>query len=115
MPPHPADFVKFVLQRAGFPRRSVRSASAVCHYRCTIDGRHPPAAPAHRVKEWNMSRPLPEDPIIRQLVLQARRAQLTRRGLLAGAGGVSVAALLAACTTNSAGAPTPAEDKSDSE
>ena len=38
---------------------------------------------------------LPEDPMIRELV----RAQLSRRSLLRGAGGVSVAAALAACGT----------------
>jgi spermidine/putrescine transport system substrate-binding protein len=62
-----------------------------------------------------MTRPLPEDPIIRQLVLQARKSQLSRRHLLQGAGVASVAAFLAACAPNSAGAPKPATDKSDSE
>jgi spermidine/putrescine transport system substrate-binding protein len=62
-----------------------------------------------------MSRPLPEDPIIRQLVLQARRTQLSRRHLLQGAGIGAGALALAACAPSSAGAPKPADDISDTD
>ncbi|WP_394551435.1 PotD/PotF family extracellular solute-binding protein [Agromyces sp. MMS24-JH15] len=59
------------------------------------------------------SRPLPADPVIRSLVLQARRAQLTRRSLLAGAGAGASALALAACSTGGQAAkPTAAADKS---
>lgn len=59
-----------------------------------------------------MPKQLPQDPIIRQLVLQARRTQLSRRHLLQGAGIASVAAALAACAPSggSGAAPKPAED-----
>lgn len=58
-------------------------------------------------------RPLPQDPMIRQLVQAARSAQLTRRGLLAGAGAGATALALAACSTGGAsGKPTPAKDHS---
>lgn len=58
-------------------------------------------------------RPLPEDPIIRSLVAQARRAQLSRRALLAGAGAGASALALAACSTGSGQAkPTAAADES---
>lgn len=62
-----------------------------------------------------MVKPLPEDPIIRQLVLQARRANLSRRHVLQGAGIAGVAAFLAACAPSGGGggeAPKPAEDVS---
>ncbi|HWR86144.1 MAG TPA: spermidine/putrescine ABC transporter substrate-binding protein [Rhodoglobus sp.] len=62
-----------------------------------------------------MPRPLPEDPIVRQLVLQARRSQLSRRHLLQGAGVSAAALALAACAPASNGKPTPAEDVSDSD
>lgn len=59
------------------------------------------------------SRPLPHDPMIRQLVQAARTAQLSRRGLLAGAGAGATALALAACSTGgTAGKPTPAKDES---
>lgn len=59
------------------------------------------------------SRPLPQDPIVRALVAQARRAQLTRRSLLAGAGAGASALALAACSTGGGQArPTPAADES---
>ena len=46
-----------------------------------------------------MSRgPLPQDPAVRALIAQARQAQLTRRGLMGGAGALSLAAFLAACS-----------------
>jgi spermidine/putrescine transport system substrate-binding protein len=62
-----------------------------------------------------MPRPLPEDPIIRQLVLQARRAHLSRRHLLQGAGVGAAALALAACAPATGGRPEPAEDVSDSD
>ena len=59
------------------------------------------------------SRPLPQDPMIRSLIAQARRAQLNRRTLLAGAGAGVSALALAACSTGGAQAkPTPAADNS---
>ncbi|TFD04325.1 spermidine/putrescine ABC transporter substrate-binding protein [Cryobacterium sinapicolor] len=59
-------------------------------------------------------RPLPADPMIAQLVRQARAAQMGRRTLLAGAGGGAAALALAACSTGSATKPTAAPDESDS-
>ena len=35
-------------------------------------------------------RPLPSDPMIRALISQARAAQISRRGVLAGAGALSL-------------------------
>ena len=43
------------------------------------------------------ARPLPEDPMIRSLIAQARQAQVNRRTLLAGAGAGAAALALAAC------------------
>ncbi|MDQ2661670.1 MAG: spermidine/putrescine ABC transporter substrate-binding protein [Actinomycetota bacterium] len=58
-------------------------------------------------------RPLPEDPMIRALVAQARRAQLNRRNLLLGAGAGASALALAACSTGGGQAkPTAAADNS---
>ncbi|MFL4474920.1 PotD/PotF family extracellular solute-binding protein [Paeniglutamicibacter sp. MACA_103] len=48
-------------------------------------------------------RELPRDPAIRALILQAQRMQLSRRKLLAGAGGLGLAAFLAACGTGGTG------------
>jgi spermidine/putrescine transport system substrate-binding protein len=62
-----------------------------------------------------MPRSLPEDPLIRGLVQQARRAQLSRRAMLGGATGAAAALALAACAPQGGGKPSPAEDKSDSE
>lgn len=62
-----------------------------------------------------MPRSLPEDPIIRRLVQQARASQLSRRTLLAGAAGGAAALTLAACAPGGSGAPSPATDLSDSE
>lgn len=60
-----------------------------------------------------MSRSLPEDPLIRSLVLQARRAQVSRRTMLAGAGAGAAALTLAACApSGGAEKPTPAKDNS---
>jgi spermidine/putrescine transport system substrate-binding protein len=58
-------------------------------------------------------RPLPEDPMIRALVAQARRAQLNRRNLFLGAGAGASALALAACSTGGGQAkPTAAADNS---
>ncbi|WP_232496651.1 polyamine ABC transporter substrate-binding protein [Agromyces humatus] len=58
-------------------------------------------------------RPLPQDPMIRSLIAQARRAQLNRRTLLAGAGAGATALALAACSAGGgATKPTPAADTS---
>lgn len=59
-----------------------------------------------------MQRQLPQDPIIRDLVLQARRMQLSRRHVLQGAGIGAGALALAACAPAGSTAPTPAEDNS---
>ncbi|TFD30888.1 polyamine ABC transporter substrate-binding protein [Cryobacterium cryoconiti] len=58
-------------------------------------------------------RPLPADPMIAQLVRQARATQMGRRTLLAGAGGGAAALALAACSTGGATKPTAAPDESD--
>lgn len=56
-----------------------------------------------------MNRPLPEDPMIRSLIAQARRAQVSRRTMLAGTGAGATALALAACSTGDTEL-TPAED-----
>ena len=56
-------------------------------------------------------RPMPADPMIRQLIGQARQAQLGRRALLTGGAGAAALAL-AACATGSAAKPTAAADVS---
>ncbi|TPW98649.1 spermidine/putrescine ABC transporter substrate-binding protein, partial [Schumannella luteola] len=53
-----------------------------------------------------------EDPLIRSLVIQARRAQVSRRTLLQGAGIGTAALTLAACSTGGSSKPTPAKDNS---
>ena len=58
-------------------------------------------------------RPLPADPMIAQLVRQARAATMGRRTLLAGAGGGAAALALAACSTGAATKPAAAADESD--
>ena len=58
---------------------------------------------------------LPQDPIIRELVMQAKRSQLSRRHLLQGAGVGATALALAACAPAGGAAPKPAVDKSDSD
>lgn len=66
-----------------------------------------------------MTRPqpgsLPTDPLIRQLVLQARRATMSRRNLLqfGGLGAASLA--LAACSSGGGERPQAAEDRSESD
>ena len=62
-----------------------------------------------------MPRPLPADPMIRQLVRQAQQATLGRRTLLAGAGAGAAALALAACSTGGAAKPSAAADVSDSD
>lgn len=62
-----------------------------------------------------MTRELPKDPIIRQLVQQAQRAQFSRRHVLQGAGIGAGALALAACAPATSSAPTAAEDKSASD
>lgn len=59
-----------------------------------------------------MSRSLPEDPIIRRLVEQARAAQISRRTAIAGGLGGLSAFALAACSPSGPGAPTPPPDDS---
>lgn len=59
-----------------------------------------------------MSRSLPEDPLIRKLVQQARAAQLSRRSVLAGGVGGAAALALAACAPSTSGKPSPATDQS---
>ena len=61
-----------------------------------------------------MTRPLPEDPMVRSLIAQAKRAQLSRRAMLAGTGAGATALALAACSTGPQ-ALTPAEDTSASD
>lgn len=62
-----------------------------------------------------MPRNLPEDPLIRRLVQQARAAQMTRRTVLAAGAGGSAALALAACAPGGAAAPTAPPDVSDSD
>ena len=62
-----------------------------------------------------MARSLPEDPIIRRLVQQARASQLSRRTVLAGGVGGASALALAACAPGGSAAPTPPPDVSDTD
>jgi spermidine/putrescine transport system substrate-binding protein len=62
-----------------------------------------------------MNRSLPEDPLIRSLVQQARRSQLSRRSILGGAGIGATALALAACAPAGSTKPTAAADTSDSD
>ncbi len=59
-----------------------------------------------------MTRSLPEDPLIRSLVVQARRAQVSRRTMLQGTGIGAAALTLAACSTGGSTKPTAAPDNS---
>lgn len=62
------------------------------------------------------SRPLPQDPTVRALIAQARRAQLNRRTFMAGAGASATALALAACSAGGGKAkPSAAADKSESD
>ena len=59
-----------------------------------------------------MTRQLPEDPMIRELIRQARKAQISRRTMLTTAGAGATALALAACSTGGNEAPTAAVDNS---
>ena len=59
------------------------------------------------------SKPLPTDPMIRELVRQAQRSAMTRRTLLTGAAAGATGLALAACSPGGGEAPTPAADESD--
>lgn len=59
-----------------------------------------------------MTRQLPQDPMIRELIRQAKRAQLSRRSVLTGAGAGATALALAACSAESSAELTPAKDNS---
>lgn len=59
-----------------------------------------------------MTRSLPEDPLIRNLVIQARQAQVSRRTMLQGAGIGAAALTLAACATGGDEKPQAATDES---
>lgn len=48
-----------------------------------------------------MNRPLPQDPMVRQLVQMAKKHQVSRRAFVAGTGGSAVALGLAACAAGS--------------
>ncbi|MFN3708208.1 spermidine/putrescine ABC transporter substrate-binding protein [Microcella sp.] len=61
-----------------------------------------------------MNRPLPEDPMVRSLIAHARRAQMTRRTMLAGTGASATALALAACAGGGSELE-PAEDRSASD
>lgn len=58
---------------------------------------------------------LPADPMILQLIRQAKRGQMGRRTLLAGAGASAAALALAACSNGASAKPTAAADKSGSD
>ena len=64
-----------------------------------------------------MNKPLPEDPMMRDLIKMARRHQMTRRTALAGASATAAALALAACAPGGAGKKTltPAVDTSDAD
>ncbi|WP_255446925.1 PotD/PotF family extracellular solute-binding protein [Diaminobutyricimonas sp. LJ205] len=62
-----------------------------------------------------MAKPLPEDPIIRQLIESARRTQLSRRAMLKGTGVSAAVLALAACTPQGGGDLEPATDESDTD
>jgi len=59
-----------------------------------------------------MSRALPADPMIRQLIKQAQRSQVSRRAMLAGGTGAAAALALAACAPAGRDAPKAAVDNS---
>ena len=62
-----------------------------------------------------MNRPLPRDPMIQQLIAQAKRAQVSRRAMLSGAGFGAAALTLAACASGDNEPPAPADDNSSSD
>jgi spermidine/putrescine transport system substrate-binding protein len=57
-------------------------------------------------------RAVPQDPVVRRLVQQARATQLSRRTLLSAAGAGAAALTLASCASSDEEAPTPATDVS---
>jgi spermidine/putrescine transport system substrate-binding protein len=67
------------------------------------------------VSRATLNAALPEDPMIRKLVQQARASQVSRRALLAFGGGAAAALALAACSTGGSTKPTAAADASDSD
>jgi spermidine/putrescine transport system substrate-binding protein len=62
-----------------------------------------------------VNRALPEDPMIRRLVQQARASQVSRRALLSAGGGAAAALALAACSPAGSTKPTAAPDSSGSD
>ena len=63
-----------------------------------------------------MPRPLPADPLVRNLIVQARNSQVSRRSVLAGASLAAAGLSLAACSSSSTAAkPTAAVDGSASD
>jgi spermidine/putrescine transport system substrate-binding protein len=58
------------------------------------------------------SKPLPTDPMIRELIRHAQNAKMGRRTLLTGAAAGATGLALAACSTGPSGAPTAAPDLS---
>lgn len=65
-----------------------------------------------------MNKPLPQDPMMRQLIEMARRHQISRRTALTGAGATAAALALAACAPAGNSGPktlTPAKDISDTD
>ncbi len=63
----------------------------------------------------DMTRPLPQDPMLRRLVLQAQQAQFSRRNVLKGMGVGAAALTLAACSSGGQSELSPATDVSDTE
>ncbi|MEY2850043.1 MAG: hypothetical protein RI885_2710 [Actinomycetota bacterium] len=59
-----------------------------------------------------MTRPLPRDPIVRELVRQASRSSFSRRAALGGLGMGAASLALAACSPAASDRPTAAEDQS---
>lgn len=62
-----------------------------------------------------MKKGLPQDPMLRQLVVMAREHQMSRRAALAGLGGTAAALSLASCAPAATSSLTPATDLSDTE
>ncbi len=62
-----------------------------------------------------MTRQLPHDPVIRELIGMARRAQVSRRAALGGLGAGATALALAACSTGGGEKPSAADDRSSSD
>jgi len=101
------EFVKSLLQGRAFALFFVRDRHPLCQYQSTQLHREP--------RSFFVNRAFPEDPIIRSLVMQARKSQVSRRAMLAGTGGLAAALTLAACSPGGSGereAPTAAKDNS---